>query len=235
MLVTFRIAAMEPKIEDLSTSDAIRYRATRPGIAINSGVPVGAGIGECSSDEEKYKWRKPVCDEEFAETPEDRKREVWKKYDGKATKIKQIRTNPADVANTVLKMADKRAYVALALQVTAASDIFTQDIEDLPAEIAEGLEGEPAKPPIKQPQRKSEPVLGNTVTFIPEAVSVKTGEKNGKGWTKYGIKAPDSSWYGTFSTEFGNLAEKAKEAKTEITVTWKKDGEYKSIVDLTEA
>lgn len=38
--------------------------------------------------------------------------------------------NLADVHNTVLKMANKRALVAAILNGTAASDIFTQDVED---------------------------------------------------------------------------------------------------------
>ena len=38
--------------------------------------------------------------------------------------------NPADYYNTVIKMADKRAIVAAVLYSTAASDTFTQDIED---------------------------------------------------------------------------------------------------------
>ena len=36
----------------------------------------------------------------------------------------------ADVYNTVLKMAKKRALVDATLTATAASDIFTQDVED---------------------------------------------------------------------------------------------------------
>jgi len=84
--------------------------------------------------EEKYKWRKPVCDQEFDEAPEDRKRLVWKKgYDNKPDyQLKQVRTQPADLANTILKMANKRSLVAAVLNTTAASDIFTQDIEDIP-------------------------------------------------------------------------------------------------------
>jgi hypothetical protein len=49
----------------------------------------------------------------------------------------QIRTEPADVANTVLKMAKKRAQIDLTLTATAASDIFTQDVEDIPDELRE--------------------------------------------------------------------------------------------------
>jgi hypothetical protein len=36
----------------------------------------------------------------------------------------------ADTFNTVLKMADKRALIAAVLNGTAASDVFTQDVED---------------------------------------------------------------------------------------------------------
>lgn len=42
------------------------------------------------------------------------------------------RGNPADMYNTVLKMAKKRAFVDAILTCTAASDCFTQDIEDDP-------------------------------------------------------------------------------------------------------
>src|SRR5690606_20296729 len=49
--------------------------------------------------------------------------------------VKQVRTDPADVANTVLKMAKKRAQIDMTLTALAASDIFTQDIEDLPEEM----------------------------------------------------------------------------------------------------
>jgi hypothetical protein len=153
LMVTFRIAS-EAVVEDLSTADEARYRVTRKGSAINSGLFVGSAIGECSSNEEKYKWRFATCQAEYDATTEDRRREKYKR-DG--TTIKQVRTNHADVANTILKMADKRAYVALALNSTAASDCFVQDIEDLPSEIAEGLEsgGEPARASIKPAQPKS--------------------------------------------------------------------------------
>jgi len=40
--------------------------------------------------------------------------------------------NPYDVRNTIEKMSEKRSLVAAVLIGTAASDIFTQDLEDLP-------------------------------------------------------------------------------------------------------
>lgn len=169
LLVTFRIAT-ESQVEDLSTQDEARYRVTRKGTAINSGLFVGSAVGECSSNEEKYKWRYAVCQAEYDATPEDRRREKYKR-DGST--IKQVRTNHADVANTILKMADKRAYVALALNATAASDCFVQDLEDLPAEIASGLEngGEPPREPINKPQPKAQatPTDGRMDHYISDA------------------------------------------------------------------
>jgi len=49
-------------------------------------------------------------------------------------------TDLADTYNTVLKMAKKRALVDATLTATAASDIFTQDLEDYtPPEVAEAI------------------------------------------------------------------------------------------------
>lgn len=160
IMATFRLAA-EPIITDLSTSDEIRYRISVR-MTSASGQFLGAGVGECSSNEEKYKWRNAICDEEFEETPEDRKREKWQSswYQGqkKTSKRKQIRTNPADLANTILKMAKKRALVDGVLTATAASDIFTQDIEDLPEEMvnSNGTNAAPMnkKPNVAMPQEK---------------------------------------------------------------------------------
>jgi hypothetical protein len=101
---------------------------------------LGEGIGECSSNEEKYKWRK-AYDEEWNATPENRRRIKFGKY-----KDKQVRTEPADVANTILKMAKKRAQVDAVITCTAASDIFTQDIEDLPEEVVAEIVGQHTKP-----------------------------------------------------------------------------------------
>ncbi len=156
LLSTFRIG-VEPETIDLSTPDEVRYQVKARGFSQETGGLLGVGIGECSSNEEKYKWRRPVCDEEFNETPEDRKRVVWKRGQQKNYQQKQIRTNPADVANTILKMAKKRAQIDLTLTVTAASDIFDQDLEDLPAGVVEGIVEKESekKPPVAPPQKKT--------------------------------------------------------------------------------
>ncbi len=45
---------------------------------------------------------------------------------------KYAKADPYSIANTILKMAKKRAYVDAALSVASLSDIFTQDLEDMP-------------------------------------------------------------------------------------------------------
>jgi len=154
ILSTFKLAC-EPIVEDLSSSDEARFRVTAR--LTHGNLFVGAGIGECSSNEKKYKWRKPVCKEEFDDTPEDRKRETWKAgfRGAPSKKSRQVRTDIADVANTILKMAKKRAQIDATLTATAASDIFTQDIEDIPSEL---LNEAPVnkKPDVQAPQAKSE-------------------------------------------------------------------------------
>lgn len=156
LLTTFRIA-VDPEVIDLSNGDEIRFRVRARGIHQMTGVTIGVGVGECSTSEEKYKWRNAVCDEEYDNTPETHRRIKYSKYKDRITKKKQIRTNPADLANTVLKMAKKRAQIDLTLTATAASDIFTQDIEDLPDELRpEADGGEQRQSTVRQPQSKSQ-------------------------------------------------------------------------------
>jgi hypothetical protein len=90
----------------------------------------GEGEGSCCSLESKYRYRS-----------EWRTRE-----DGRRVKERFENTDPADQWNTIVKMACKRAYVAATISATAASDIFTQDIEDRAASVEET----PAKPETGQ-------------------------------------------------------------------------------------
>lgn len=157
IMSTFRLAA-DPQVEAIGSGGEVAYRV-KVNILSASGAFLGAGIGECSSSEDKYAWRAALCDEEFELTPENRRRVKFAKYRGNVEKKKQVRTNPADVSNTVLKMAKKRGLIDAVLTVTAASDLFTQDIEDLPPEVVAEMIGDakPGKhasaPPPDSPER----------------------------------------------------------------------------------
>lgn len=140
LMATFRLAG-DPEVESLGKDGEVHYRV-KVKLSTPGGAFVGAGIGECSSQEEKYAWRSAVSKAEFEATPESRRRVKFKR-DGE---VQQVRTNPADVANTILKMAKKRAQVDAVITCTAASDIFTQDIEDLPEEVVAEIVGQHSRP-----------------------------------------------------------------------------------------
>lgn len=124
MLLTAFHISIEPEIIENHDEDAVRYTVKVTGRHMGTGIVVGVGLGRCSSNEEKYKWRSASCRQEWEATPESRRRSNWKWGDSGAYEVKQIRTNPEDVGNTILKMAKKRAQVDLCLTCLAASDAF---------------------------------------------------------------------------------------------------------------
>lgn len=146
LCMAFRVADSY-QVEDLSTSDVVRYRVTCIGTHQTTGIVLGSGMGEASSSEEKYKWRK-AFDEEFEATPANLRRIKSGKY-----KTKQVRTEPADLANTILKMANKRAKIAMTINVTACGDMFGQDLEDMDEALRDHLtrHGQDAPPPQQPP------------------------------------------------------------------------------------
>ena len=179
LLMTFRVAADPANIDDLSTQDEVRYRITIRGTNQVTGEVVGAMTGECSSSETKYRWVKPVCDEEWNETDPAMRREKWMKG-SPPYKVKQIRSSPADVANTILSMAAKRGLIAMTRVALGVSDVFAQNLEDLTEELRDSLladEGTTKAEPPKQPQRRSETGNGTAKAAkpIPEHAKVVVG------------------------------------------------------------
>jgi len=138
------------------------------------GVVMGQGVGVCSTLETKYRYvgggRKcPQCGKEAIIKGQEKYGGGWlcfakkggcgaKFKDGDATIESQPvgkveRPDMADTYNTVIKMAKKRSLVDATITATAASDIFTQDID-------ENLDN-PA--PAPQPAKQPEPI--NSATF----------------------------------------------------------------------
>lgn len=149
LCMAFRIADSYA-VEDLSTDGVVRYRVTCTGTHQVTGLVLGTGMGEASSGEEKYKWRKASSRQEFEDTPPNMRRTKhgYNKFEKKAFEIQQVRTEPADLANTILKMANKRAKMAMVLNVTAASDCFSQDLDDMDEALRDHLtrRGEESQP-----------------------------------------------------------------------------------------
>lgn len=150
LMLTFSLAAGEPTVDDLSDGEQIRYRVSVP-IVNGEGRVLAVGVGEASTNEEKYRWRRPVCDEEYETTPAESKRIKWARgQGGKASQVLQIRTSPADLANTVLKMAHKRAFIGGTLMATGASSVFNQREAELEKELGESRLDAPEAPKVRR-------------------------------------------------------------------------------------
>lgn len=154
-----RIETLE-KVEDWMGKDHggeplffYRYKS----IAMRGDQVIAEAIGSCSSWEKKYRYRKaericPNCGQhtikksKFPPKNDLNGEPGWycyskmggcgAEFDVSDTNITEqevgqiLNPNPADQANTIDKMAQKRANVAVTLLACNASEYFTQDIED---------------------------------------------------------------------------------------------------------
>ena len=130
------------------------YEVTTTIKHIASGKVYGEGVGSCSTLESKYRYRYasllcPCCENETIIKGKKEYGGGWVCYikkggcgakfdeDDKAITSQKVgkveHSNPADYYNTILKIAKKRSLVDAILTVTAASDMFTQDLDDLVA------------------------------------------------------------------------------------------------------
>lgn len=110
LAATFQLAL--DYVVDTSTmpDGELRYIAKCRVLQQGSEAYLGSGMGECSTGETKYLWRK-ASKEEFEAAGEDRRRTKTKTYQdsGKTVETLQVRENNADKANTALKQACTRA------------------------------------------------------------------------------------------------------------------------------
>lgn len=169
--VTFRLS---PKYEIEETDlpgDHKEYRVICHMHHGPTGTFLGSGVGVATTMEGKWRYRTGPVEPTGKAVPN----EYWnlrstdpfkakdllggdgfstKKIDGKWQIViqgeKVEHDNPADYYNTCLKMAKKRAHVDGILTATAASDCFTQDIEEDPVLFG----GQPEKKP-KGPSKAS--------------------------------------------------------------------------------
>ena len=110
--MTFRLAPSY-EIEDIENVQDTDHREDQVICTLThipTGQVFGQGLGSCSTMESKYRYRNTYVN---------------------GDKIRTENDCLADQYNTVLKMAKKRAMVDAVLTATAASDIFTQDVEDM--------------------------------------------------------------------------------------------------------
>lgn len=201
LAMTFRLVP-QFKVEQTDLPDGHREFDVTCSMFNPAGELLGQGVGSASTMEKKYRYR----------------------WDGSGKDRKQVE-NPdiADVYNTVLKMAKKRAHVDATLTVTGAADLFTQDLID--------EDDAPARPAVKMPTEKPAPVAARPPDVPPADVADGAGEgelvlpgvvktvtrktgKSAKGeYTKCGvciITADGEKWANTFDTALADDAEGLK-------------------------
>lgn len=150
------------------------YRQTGP--KEDDRMIVAQASGSCSSWEPKYRYRNgqitcPQCGKQSVIKGKKEYGGGWicfakkggcgAKFADRDAAITSQETgkvaNPdiAELENTILKMADKRALVAATLLATGCSDIFTQDIEDMSSAQA---------PAAAAPVEKAKPAAADKTT-----------------------------------------------------------------------
>jgi len=221
-----------------------------------SGNFVGEGVGVCSTMEGKYRFRsentgRPVPQEYW----HSRDNNLLggpsyspKKVDNKWVICHRVEhDNPADYYNTVKKMAKKRAYVDAVITATAAGDIFTQDLEDMPEVIGETARSDkPTKPETAIQQNRSKPTetkepptkTGESENDVYTITSVKL-EKEGKGkkgpWKLFVIETAEGEIFRTFSQSDVNFAEQAVKDNFQVLIEYAENKYGKNIERMVKA
>jgi hypothetical protein len=246
----------------------VRVRCTL--VSLKTDKSWGEGVGSCSTMESKYRWRYserecPICRGPFirrSRYDDDNGSRGWYCH-GKAggcgeqfpydtadilDQVTGKVENPdiADVYNTVLKMGKKRAHTDAVLTALAASDIFTQDIGDDPAEGPADEETEAPAPTNSAaaakptpPRRRSEaakvheervarsPAAPNTTITRGKVVKL-TAKPTNRGGSRYTVQfqpeGPDPQAVLYVHTFDQQLAEEARQRgvdKLPVLLEWK--------------
>jgi hypothetical protein len=161
LAMTFRLGSDFEELSGSTESDSfICYKINCKLFYIPTGNVVGNGRGVCNSKEKKYRARMVYANKATAEEKSIGKEEE-RHGDKGSCKVYIIPQNPWDVQNTIYKMACKRAMVAAIINATGASDIFSQDVEDLPEGTVLESEGitTGGKPHVEMPKEKAPDAL----------------------------------------------------------------------------
>jgi hypothetical protein len=244
----------EPPIRDYGDPDregtvfyrrvARIYRQTGP--EEHDRLLVAQASGSCTSRETKYRYRdaKQKCPECGSEALRKSKKAdepgfyCWQKIGGcgETFRVDDKRIteqvlgrvpNPelADIENTILKMADKRALVAAALLATGCSDIFTQDLEG-----SETGAPEQTQPPGPEPARAREPVREPVAESKPSPQSGEAAPPRSAA-RPADTDPPSQRMLDTLLNLYGELARKNAERASFIL----SDRQYNSISEIRNA
>jgi hypothetical protein len=143
ILMAMGITSTYELVEHTEKFDGLGFFAYTVKCILNkNGIKITEGLGHANSKEKKwayeYVYEKDLpegCDKGLL-----KKKEFNSKQNGTYYKY-EIEADANSKANTILKMAKKRAQIDAVLSVASLSEIFTQDFDDLP----------PDEPPTTKP------------------------------------------------------------------------------------
>lgn len=229
LLSMFHIA-VEPVVEDLCTPTEVRWKVEARGIAMGTGMYLGSGIGVCSSNEEKYRWRRAKTRKEFDKMYErdpGMVRIKYGEYNGRETEDYQVRQSPYDAYQTILSMADKRASVALCKRVLAASECLSQRAppkrenawgtrpKTEPSNKTPPVDKSVDRPKADPPKEAAKPATPAAQPAAPAMISEEQVEHISRRLDSTGI--PDSAFLASF--EIGMVGE-LEASRFDAAVAW---------------
>lgn len=129
LLMMFGLTSEYEFLDKIEDYDKGIFAYTMKCILSRNGQKITEGVGSCNSKENKYRWRWIKEDDLPLGVDKDslkKKTNNWGK-----TEYQMENDEIYSQANTILKMAKKRAQVDATLTVASLSELFTQDMEDM--------------------------------------------------------------------------------------------------------
>ena len=176
----------------------IFYRVRVDVLRMDNGQRRATGQGSCSSYEKKYRYRNalavcPVCKRENIRVSKGGGFYCWQKLGGCGGSFRHdderitaqtvgqvINEDPMEQANTILKMAIKRAEVDAALRLPGVARFFTKDLEDMqgagPEPQSTAAEQSDALADIRQVVKTSEATIRQAAAAEPKPAGVSNAQ-----------------------------------------------------------
>jgi len=184
-----------------------------------TGVVVAEGVGSCNSLESRYRYR--WVPESQLPPRFDKQNAVTRRGRNGLLLYRVENDDFFSLANTILKMAKKRALVDAVLSATRSSGIFTQDLEDI------GVAPDDELPPVEQAPA--------TVPAAP--ASGGNGAANGRRTVSAprprGVR-PSIDWSGFWKAAKGELGLSEDEVHREAAAFFSRD-ELKSLTEVIKS
>jgi|SRR5215831_37798 len=135
LCMTFRLNPDYDTLREVESPQLVSYVVKCTLTHIPTGQVWATGLGACNSREKKYRFTSVAMDPQPSWNEQEELKAAGKGYRKRVGQkwlfMQRIENDNAyEYSNTIAKMAAKRALVAAVLNATAASDIFTQDMED---------------------------------------------------------------------------------------------------------